>query len=207
MTVQSTVFEGSVSGDIVQSTKRYDASTGNQVLVKITHSGITSTINTPTWCWDMRVSARPQQEQYGTHNLHQGPFDSHVVWVASFLLAVPPGLAAEHAAPLMCGGATIFEVIESYSIRPADRVGVVGIGGLGHLAIQFLAKIGQGPRFEYTAFKLALNYTALSGCLFFFASLCGLGPDMEFGKAYAFLDPLFQNVRGTRVPETAGETR
>jgi D-arabinose 1-dehydrogenase-like Zn-dependent alcohol dehydrogenase len=42
----------------------------------------------------------------------------------------------------MCGGATVYNVIESYNIRPTDRVGVVGIGGLGHLAIQFLAKMG-----------------------------------------------------------------
>ncbi|KAJ6498962.1 chaperonin 10-like protein, partial [Mycena sanguinolenta] len=64
------------------------------------------------------------------------------VWDASFLFKIPDGLAPEHAAPLMCGGATVFEVIESYNIRPTQRVGVVGVGGLGHLAIQFLAKIG-----------------------------------------------------------------
>ncbi|KAJ7465107.1 chaperonin 10-like protein [Mycena latifolia] len=81
-------------------------------------------------------------ERYGTHNFHQGSFGSHAIWDASFLFKVPEGLAPEHAAPLMCGGATVFEVIESYNIRPTDHVGVIGIGGLGHLAIQFLAKMG-----------------------------------------------------------------
>lgn len=76
------------------------------------------------------------------HNLHQGSFGSHAIWDASFLFNVPEGLAAEDAAPLMCGGATVFNVIESYNIRPTDRVGVVGVGGLGHLAIEFLAKMG-----------------------------------------------------------------
>jgi len=42
----------------------------------------------------------------------------------------------------MCGGSTVFTVIDTYNIRPTDRVGVVGVGGLGHLAIQFLAKMG-----------------------------------------------------------------
>ena len=42
----------------------------------------------------------------------------------------------------MCGGATVFNALETYNIRPTDRVGVVGVGGLGHLAIQFAASFG-----------------------------------------------------------------
>lgn len=80
--------------------------------------------------------------RYGKHNLHQGSFGSHAIWDASFLFHVPEGLAPESAAPLMCSGATVFNVIETHNIRATDRVGVVGVGGLGHLAIQFLAKIG-----------------------------------------------------------------
>ncbi|KAJ6594298.1 hypothetical protein B0H19DRAFT_1246985 [Mycena capillaripes] len=60
---------------------------------------------------------------------------------ASFLFKIPDGLAPELAAPLMCGGAVI-EVIETFNIHSTDRVGIVGVGGLGHLAIQFLAKMG-----------------------------------------------------------------
>ncbi|KAJ6489507.1 hypothetical protein C8R47DRAFT_1071372 [Mycena vitilis] len=55
---------------------------------------------------------------------------------------VPEGIAPEHAGPLMCGGATVYNVIEVYNIHLTDRVGVVGVGDLGHLAIQFLAKMG-----------------------------------------------------------------
>ncbi|KAJ6498880.1 putative NADP-dependent alcohol dehydrogenase C 2 [Mycena sanguinolenta] len=84
----------------------------------------------------------PNKEMYGTHNLDQGSHGSHAIWEQAFLFHIPHGLAPEHAAPLMCGGATVFEVIETYNIRPTDRVGVVGVGGLGHLAIQFLAKMG-----------------------------------------------------------------
>jgi len=42
----------------------------------------------------------------------------------------------------MCGGATVWSPFASYNIKPTDRVGVIGIGGLGHLAIQFASKIG-----------------------------------------------------------------
>ncbi|KAF7315778.1 NAD(P)-dependent alcohol dehydrogenase protein [Mycena indigotica] len=84
-----------------------------------------------------------KREWYGTHNFHQGSFGSHAVWEDTFLFKVPPSLKPEYAAPLMCGGATVFSVIEAYNIRPTDRVGVIGVGGLGHLAIQFLAKMGS----------------------------------------------------------------
>jgi D-arabinose 1-dehydrogenase-like Zn-dependent alcohol dehydrogenase len=47
-----------------------------------------------------------------------------------------------HAAPLMCGGATVFNVLRSFGAKPTDRVGIIGVGGLGHLAIQFASKMG-----------------------------------------------------------------
>ncbi|KAJ7074177.1 chaperonin 10-like protein [Mycena amicta] len=81
-------------------------------------------------------------EMYGRNNFHQGSFGSHAVWDESHLFKVPTGLAPEHAAPLMCGGASVFGVIEDYNIRPTARVGVLALGGLGHMAVQFLAKMG-----------------------------------------------------------------
>jgi D-arabinose 1-dehydrogenase-like Zn-dependent alcohol dehydrogenase len=42
----------------------------------------------------------------------------------------------------MCGGATVFHALRSFDMRSTDRVGVIGVGGLGHLAIQFAAKMG-----------------------------------------------------------------
>lgn len=42
----------------------------------------------------------------------------------------------------MCGGATVWGALSQYGARPTDRIGVVGIGGLGHLAIQFAAAMG-----------------------------------------------------------------
>lgn len=42
----------------------------------------------------------------------------------------------------MCGGATLFNTLELYSIWPTDRVGITGVGGLGYLAIRFAANMG-----------------------------------------------------------------
>ncbi|KAF7289559.1 hypothetical protein HMN09_01317900 [Mycena chlorophos] len=82
------------------------------------------------------------KEEYGSHNFHQGSYGTHAIWSEDFLFKIPAGLDLETAATLMCAGATIFGIIESYNVRPTDRVAVAGMGGLGHLAIQFLAKMG-----------------------------------------------------------------
>ena len=79
---------------------------------------------------------------YGYGNLHQGSLASHVVWREAFLFRIPDSIASEHAAPLQCGGATVFNALETYGARPTERVGIIGVGGLGHLAIQFASKMG-----------------------------------------------------------------
>lgn len=79
---------------------------------------------------------------YGHADFDQGAFASHAVWREAFLFHVPDKLSSSVAAPLMCAGATVFNALDLYNVRPTDRVGVVGVGGLGHLAIQFAAKMG-----------------------------------------------------------------
>lgn len=61
---------------------------------------------------------------------------------------LPDALDAADMGPMFCGGITVFSPLLEYGVRPTDRVGVVGIGGLGHLAIQFLRAWGC----EVTAF-------------------------------------------------------
>jgi uncharacterized zinc-type alcohol dehydrogenase-like protein len=74
---------------------------------------------------------------------HHGAFATHVrVNNWQFAFALPDEIKSEHAGPLMCAGATVFTPILQYGVRPTDRVAVVGVGGLGHLAVQYLAKWG-----------------------------------------------------------------
>lgn len=63
-------------------------------------------------------------------------------------MPLPDGLDASSAGPLFCGGITVFNPIEQCRVQPTDRVGVIGIGGLGHMALQFLKAWGC----EVTAF-------------------------------------------------------
>lgn len=57
-------------------------------------------------------------------------------------IKLPDTLDPASAGPLFCGGITVFGPIADFNVKPTDRVGVVGIGGLGHLALQFLNKWG-----------------------------------------------------------------
>lgn len=61
----------------------------------------------------------------------------------SALFKIPDGIHSESAGPLLCGGATVWDPLYGYGLRAGDRVGVIGIGGLGHLAIQFGSKMGM----------------------------------------------------------------
>jgi uncharacterized zinc-type alcohol dehydrogenase-like protein len=67
----------------------------------------------------------------------------------SWAIPLPDGVDVMAAGPLFCGGITVFNPIIQSGVRPTDRVGVIGIGGLGHLALQFLNKWGC----EVTAFS------------------------------------------------------
>lgn len=77
---------------------------------------------------------------YGSANTDHGSFASHALLREAFLHPLPDSLPDEIAAPLQCAGATVFTTL--HDVKPNEKVGVLGIGGLGHLAIQFAAKLG-----------------------------------------------------------------
>jgi uncharacterized zinc-type alcohol dehydrogenase-like protein len=68
---------------------------------------------------------------------------------ARFVIPLPEALASEGAAPLLCGGITVYNPLRIHGVNPSSRVGVIGIGGLGHMAIQFARVFGA----EVTAFS------------------------------------------------------
>lgn len=77
-----------------------------------------------------------------------GGFGEAVRVQASWANKLPDDLKPEDAGPLFCGGITVFNPLVQFDVKPTDRVGVIGIGGLGHLALQFLNAWGC----EVTAF-------------------------------------------------------
>jgi alcohol dehydrogenase len=71
-----------------------------------------------------------------------GGYAEYLLAPASGLAAVPEGLGAVDAAPLMCAGVTTFNCLRNTGARPGDLVAVLGLGGLGHLGVQYAAKMG-----------------------------------------------------------------
>jgi uncharacterized zinc-type alcohol dehydrogenase-like protein len=59
-----------------------------------------------------------------------------------FAIPVPEALQSENVAPLLCAGVTVYAPLRNHGVRPSSRVGIVGIGGLGHLGLQFAKAFG-----------------------------------------------------------------
>jgi uncharacterized zinc-type alcohol dehydrogenase-like protein len=87
---------------------------------------------------DHNLCPTGEQTIVGRHGGFARTVRCHKVWA----VPLPEGVDARSAGPLFCGGITVFNPIVQFDVRPTHDVGVIGIGGLGHLALQFLSKWG-----------------------------------------------------------------
>ncbi|WP_374454839.1 NAD(P)-dependent alcohol dehydrogenase [Nocardioides sp.] len=72
----------------------------------------------------------------------QGGYSTHVVVDAGFVLSVPDGIDPAEAAPLLCAGITTYSPLRRWNAGPGKKVGVVGLGGLGHMAVKIAHAMG-----------------------------------------------------------------
>lgn len=200
-------FKGSPSGEIIQQTVPITEPTDDNVLVRVTHSGICGSdihfrhrdmvlghegagivekvgprvvdmkkyfllpwivspvfggVEVLTMCRGDRVGWGfehgsclrcqyclngeeqycPDRRTYGFTGLDQGSFATAATWPEGYLFKIPDNMTNAEAAPIMCAGASVFSPLRKYGVSPTHRVGIMGIGGLGHLAIQFAGKMG-----------------------------------------------------------------
>ncbi len=102
------------------------------------------------WCLSGQENLCAASE--GTCVHRHGGYADRVRANARFVVPIPDALGSEQAAPLLCGGITVYNPMRLHGVNPSSRVGVVGIGGLGHLAIQFARVFGA----QVTAFSTSL---------------------------------------------------
>jgi D-arabinose 1-dehydrogenase-like Zn-dependent alcohol dehydrogenase len=95
---------------------------------------------------------------------YDGGYQQYMVAPVEALAAIPDGLSDVEAGPLLCAGITTYNALRHSGANPGDLVAVLGIGGLGHLGIQFASKFGyhvaaiaRGPADEALAKKLGAN--------------------------------------------------
>lgn len=90
------------------------------------------------------MCAGAQPTIIGRHGAFAATLRAHWAWT----IPLPDALPANGVGPLLCGGITVFYPILKLNVKPTHRVGVIGIGGLGHMALKFLHAWGC----EVTAF-------------------------------------------------------
>lgn len=133
-----------------------------------------------------------------------GAFGEMVVIDERYAVPVPDAIPLEYVGPLMCAGQTVFAPFMEHNIRPGQRVGVVGIGGLGHLALQFSKAMGcittafsrnDSKKAEAEGFGAAHfvatgdpeQVKAAAGSLDFILMTAG-GPGINWDELFSFLD-------------------
>lgn len=99
------------------------------------------------WCLQGKENLCAESEATCVHR--NGGYANAVRANARFVIPIPEKLNSENAAPLLCAGVTVYNPLRSLGVNPASRVGIIGIGGLGHIAVQFAKAFGA----EVTAFS------------------------------------------------------
>lgn len=77
-----------------------------------------------------------------TRDITYGGYSKHLVVREEFVLRMPDGLDLSRAAPLLCAGITTYSPLRTWNAGPGSRVGVIGLGGLGHMAVKLAVGLG-----------------------------------------------------------------
>lgn len=106
----------------------------------------------------------PTYGGYDGDELTQGGYSQAIVVRESFVVRVPDGLDPAAAAPLLCAGITTYSPLNHWGAGPGKRVGIIGMGGLGHVGVKIAAAMGaEVTVFSHSAAKRedALNFGAV----------------------------------------------
>jgi len=93
-------------------------------------------------CENGSVGTYASIDKYGDGKVTQGGYASHVVVKENFVVRISEGLELDVAAPLLCAGITTYSPLKQWGVGPGEKVAVVGLGGLGHMAVKLAHALG-----------------------------------------------------------------
>ena len=88
------------------------------------------------------MTATYNGRERGTGAPTYGGYSTRIVVDQDYVLRIPDGMPLDAAAPLLCAGITTYSPLRHFGAKPGDRVAVVGLGGLGHMAVKLAAAMG-----------------------------------------------------------------
>ncbi|WP_442637214.1 NAD(P)-dependent alcohol dehydrogenase [Rossellomorea marisflavi] len=103
------------------------------------------------YCQEGNVPTYAGVDKYGEPT--QGGYSTHIVVTEDFALHIPDGIELDAAAPLLCAGITTYSPLHHWNAGPGKKVAIVGMGGLGHMAVKIANAMGA----EVTVLSQTLN--------------------------------------------------
>ncbi|SIS90148.1 NAD(P)-dependent alcohol dehydrogenase [Neptunomonas antarctica] len=95
-------------------------------------------------------------KDYYDGTLTSGGYSEHIVVREAFVLSIPDTLDIKAAAPLLCAGITTYSPLKHYGVKAGDKVGILGMGGLGHMGVKYAKALGA----EVTVFTRSQSKVA-----------------------------------------------
>lgn len=92
------------------------------------------------YCLNGKTDTYAAVDRYGQYT--QGGYSTHIVVTEDFVVRIPDGMALDVAAPLLCAGITTYSPLRHWGAAPGKKVAVVGLGGLGHMAVKLAHAMG-----------------------------------------------------------------
>ncbi|KKB33558.1 NAD(P)-dependent alcohol dehydrogenase [Bacillus thermotolerans] len=103
------------------------------------------------YCLEGNIQTYAGVDKYGEPT--QGGYSTHIVVQENFVLSIPDSIELDAAAPLLCAGITTYSPLNHWGAGPGKKVAVIGMGGLGHMAVQIAHAMGA----EVTVLSRTLN--------------------------------------------------
>ncbi|MBC7581897.1 NAD(P)-dependent alcohol dehydrogenase [Aeromicrobium sp.] len=94
------------------------------------------------YCLKGMVGTYAGVDQYGNGEKTQGGYSTHIVVTENFVLKLPDSIELDEAAPLLCAGITTYSPLRHWEAGPGKHVAIVGLGGLGHMAVKIAHAMG-----------------------------------------------------------------